>query len=375
MGKAISGFARSFDASGSMRMVNYPGGGAARIERAEVRAATGARVRVSGGDGVTYYWPAGRLRIDGLIQTAGGGLPTGQILLRQPRGGGAMSGFARFAPYQAGASRLALDPIRFQASAGGATNFSTAAVLDGPFTNGRVQGLRLPLNGTLGPGGALLVGRGCLVTSWRFFQFNDLRLNAGRLPVCPIGPAIVTKTAGGLRIAASVNRPRLNGRLGSAPLSLTANSFRIADRNFNFAQLGVRLGKPKSPVALDAARLQGTFRGSGVSGTFGDAKATIGEIPLAIDNADGRWSFVNSKLQVNGALTLSDRTPDAERTPAKALCDAVVTRAFYNELLLLSCGVSTVRFMPPLSTTTAQVDEAMALLRTSLDEAQAQTRS
>jgi 4-aminobutyrate aminotransferase len=66
---------------------------------------------------------------------------------------------------------------------------------------------------------------------------------------------------------------------------------------------------------------------------------------------------------------------DAERTPAKALCDAVVTRAFYNGLLLLSCGVSTVRFMPPLSTTTAQVDEAMALLRTSLDEAQAQTRS
>jgi 4-aminobutyrate aminotransferase len=66
---------------------------------------------------------------------------------------------------------------------------------------------------------------------------------------------------------------------------------------------------------------------------------------------------------------------DAERTPAKALCDAVVTRAFYNGLLLLSCGVSTIRFMPPLSTTTAQVDEAVALLRTSLDEAQAQTRS
>jgi 4-aminobutyrate aminotransferase len=67
--------------------------------------------------------------------------------------------------------------------------------------------------------------------------------------------------------------------------------------------------------------------------------------------------------------------PDAERTPAKALCDAVVTRAFYNGLLLLACGVSTVRFMPPLSTTTAEVDEAIALLKTSLDEAQQQTRS
>jgi 4-aminobutyrate aminotransferase len=61
--------------------------------------------------------------------------------------------------------------------------------------------------------------------------------------------------------------------------------------------------------------------------------------------------------------------PDATRTPARALCDAVVTRAFHNGLLLLSCGASTVRFMPPLNVTRDEVDEAMALLRTSLDEA------
>ena len=40
---------------------------------------------------------------------------------------------------------------------------------------------------------------------------------------------------------------------------------------------------------------------------------------------------------------------DAERTPARALCDRLVTRAYHNGLLLLSCGVSTLRFMPPLS--------------------------
>jgi 4-aminobutyrate aminotransferase len=60
---------------------------------------------------------------------------------------------------------------------------------------------------------------------------------------------------------------------------------------------------------------------------------------------------------------------DADRTPARALCDRVVTRAFHNGLLLLSCGVSTVRFMPPLCVTTAEVDEAVAILRASLDEA------
>ena len=59
--------------------------------------------------------------------------------------------------------------------------------------------------------------------------------------------------------------------------------------------------------------------------------------------------------------------PDPERTPARDLCEKVIKRAFHNGLLLLSCGVSTVRFMPPLNVTAAQVDEAVELLRASLD--------
>ncbi len=43
--------------------------------------------------------------------------------------------------------------------------------------------------------------------------------------------------------------------------------------------------------------------------------------------------------------------PGPERVPARDLCQTVITRAFHNGLLLLSCGVSTVRFMPPLNVT------------------------
>jgi 4-aminobutyrate aminotransferase len=46
-----------------------------------------------------------------------------------------------------------------------------------------------------------------------------------------------------------------------------------------------------------------------------------------------------------------------------------VHRAFHNGLLLLSCGASTVRFMPPLLVTKADVDEAVTLLEASLVEA------
>lgn len=63
----------------------------------------------------------------------------------------------------------------------------------------------------------------------------------------------------------------------------------------------------------------------------------------------------------------------AGRAPAKELCHAVLTRAFHNGLLLLSCGESTVRFMPPLMIGTPQVDEAMGLLEVALREALAAT--
>ena len=57
------------------------------------------------------------------------------------------------------------------------------------------------------------------------------------------------------------------------------------------------------------------------------------------------------------------------RTPARELCDAVIHRAFENGLILLSCGISTVRFMPPLLVTKGNVDEAMSILEPSLEEA------
>lgn len=47
----------------------------------------------------------------------------------------------------------------------------------------------------------------------------------------------------------------------------------------------------------------------------------------------------------------------------------MIERAYHNGLLLLSCGVSTVRFMPPLNVSRAEVDEGLGLLAASLDQA------
>jgi len=65
--------------------------------------------------------------------------------------------------------------------------------------------------------------------------------------------------------------------------------------------------------------------------------------------------------------------PGGARKPAAALCQRLLTRAFHNGLLLLSCGQSTLRFIPPLPVSRAQVDEAVALLEVALAEALAQS--
>ena len=62
-------------------------------------------------------------------------------------------------------------------------------------------------------------------------------------------------------------------------------------------------------------------------------------------------------------------TDKSSQKPAVELCRAVLHRAFHNGLIILSCGTSTVRFMPPLVTTQGEVDEALSIFDASLGEA------
>jgi len=81
---------------------------------------------------------------------------------------------------------------------------------------------------------------------------------------------------------------------------------------------------------------------------------------IVVDNRPGGALMIGMEL-------VKDQ---AARTPAKDLCDGLITRAYHHGLLLLSCGTSTVRFMPPLLVSEAQVDEAISLLEAALLEAQ-----
>ena len=316
IGEALRRTAGGFDAKGSLRLVNFAGGGAVRIERADVAGPNGARIRVGGRDGVTYYWPTGRIRVDSLIETQGGGLPTGRIELRQPRGFGPTSGEARFAPYAAGPSRLALDPVRFAAARDGTTEVSTTALLDGPFSGGFVTGLRVPIEGRLGGPLGFSFGHSCLDTRFQSLSVGAMKLGPTRLPICPLGAAIVAQRPGEpLVLGAVAQKVQLAGKLGKGPVRITAARARMlgTDR-FDASALGMRLGDPAAPVLLEAKQLDGRFGAKGLAGTFAGGGGIIGRVPLLMSEARGRWTFAKA-LTVDGAMTVSDRSEKTKFRP------------------------------------------------------------
>jgi 4-aminobutyrate aminotransferase len=78
---------------------------------------------------------------------------------------------------------------------------------------------------------------------------------------------------------------------------------------------------------------------------------------------------VMGEIRGKGLMIGVELVADAvSKAPAKQLCDAIITRAYHNGLILLSCGQSTVRFMPPLMIQESDVDEAVELLDRSIAE-------
>ncbi|MCF2515917.1 acetyl ornithine aminotransferase family protein [Sphingomonas sp. G124] len=151
---------------------------------------------------------------------------------------------------------------------------------------------------------------------------------------------------------------------------------------------GLGSGLPIGAVVAKKRLMQQWKRGAH-GNTFGGNPITCAAAIATLDlveseyaaNAESVGAYFMNRLrdlandypcigEVRGrGLMIGMELVEADGSPAKALCDTLITRAFHHGLLLLSCGVSTVRFMPPLSLSKDEVDEAMSYLRSALDEA------
>ena len=229
-----------------------------------------------------------------------------------------MSGTGDIAPYSANGQTLSLAQIRFGPGPGKSTALSTVARLDGKFPGGKVQALQLPIQGQVGQGGSFAFGTSCAVVSFTYLQMSSLQLGRTRLPVCPAGRAIISKSPGGSVLTnARIPHPVLDGRLGSSPLHLAAANGRIIGQVFGFDSLAMRLGQPSSPILFDAARLNGRF-GKDWSGNFTGATASIGKVPLLLTDGVGKWLYRNKDLAVDALLLVNDKDPNPRFYPLRS---------------------------------------------------------
>jgi translocation and assembly module TamB len=312
---AVGRALRRFDASADVRLGMEKDRGGLRIGSLDVAAASGARVSL-GGPGLFLRWPEGGAALDGTLAMSGGGLPDARFALSQAGPRAPLTGSGRIASYAVGAARLALADISFAAAVGGATRVRTILDADGPFSGGRVWGLRLPVDGRIG-GGGFTFNPGCTPAAFTRLETGTLRLGPSRLSLCATGPGLLWKRPGhAAEGGASIPSPRFSGTLGGTPVVLAGQRLLVglAGPTFTASAVAIRLGRPEARSRLDIARLSGRFA-RGVAGDYAGLSGKLAAVPLLVDQGQGRWSFRDGRLTMDGRLRVSDAAAPARFYP------------------------------------------------------------
>ena len=313
LASAIEAAGRQNEARATFAVRQRGNEGRLQVTDLTFRSRSGARVDLTDGRGIAWSWPGGQMSLDGSLRLAGGGLPDAAIRLRQNGRDGTLGGQIFMQDYSAGNARLALMPVRFVASGRGETRFTTVLRLDGPLPGGGVRNLTLPVDGRLGTRGGVRINTGCTPVSFAGLKYESLVLQGTRLRLCPAnGGAMLRSGPEGFSFAAAVSSPRLGGRLGESPLTLAAKDVRFGIPGDGFAANGLKLTLgDEAPTILDVARLTGRFAPTGLMGELEGGAGHIGNVPLEMSEATGRWSFSKGTLQVDGGLRVADRgVPD-----------------------------------------------------------------
>ena len=160
-----------------------------------------------------------------------------------------------------------------RAARDGSTQLSTVALLDGPFSSGRVKALRVPISGTSRPGPAAGVRAG-LRPAWRSRALRLGALQLGRTQLAGLRgrPGRGVPPARRRHRGACLH-PRSRAQRAARLIALCgAGDARRAGRLARVRSsptVAARMGNPgRAGPAQCRPGLQGTFKGSGISGTF-----------------------------------------------------------------------------------------------------------
>jgi hypothetical protein len=280
--------------------------GNATLDRLELAATSGARIKAASGSAVRYDWPDGQVKLAGALEMGGGNLPEGRVTVARDVAG-QVTGTATFAEYRSGTARLALAPVRFAVAPGGAGQVSTVLTLDGPLPQGAIRGLNAPIAARFSAAGDFALIGDCAPVRWQSLRLSSLSLDPATLRLCGLSNSEA-------RLAAT----RLTGRLGESPLAFSAAGLRyaLATGQFTLDRPDVRIGTGEYPVRLAALRLSGAAQGDGgLAGTIEGGGGRIASVPLDLADIAGRWTFAAGRFDLTGGLRVSDTQADARFNP------------------------------------------------------------
>ena len=251
---------------------------------------------LAGGDG---HIP----RVAGDFAMSGADLPHVSGHLTTGRPGSAA--FAVTLPnYAAGDAQLAVPALAITQTADGSLGFSGAVALGGPFAGGRIEGLRVPIEGGLAGDGHLALWRRCVAASFTRLVAGSLDLAPARIGLCPVSGAIVRHGPAGLALGAASPGLALDGKAGASPLALKTGAVRLNWPGTSSAEaidavLGKGDGASRYRLAhatLDPPGTTGSVPGGGFSGGSID----LAGLPATAGAAAGTWRFDQGKLRVAG---------------------------------------------------------------------------
>jgi translocation and assembly module TamB len=333
LGPALKGVLRAFAASLNFdAAVDGEGRTNAVLTGMKLTSGSGAKLALQDNIEIRNGALKGPVR----VSLSGGGLPSGSLALT-PSGSG-WSGTLALSPYAAKNSSLSLTKLAFTGSprgdwringqaalsgpllggmldvskldfngrVGGDWLFKGQAAFSGPLIGGNVKGLSLPVDGSWS-GGRLSLLKGCSDVRFQSFKTGSFSLPGQSIRACPQGGTMFQTGVGGTKLAFA--SPSLAGKamLGSTPVRYAGSQVRFSlDKGFVASNVSVDLGNGDSLTQMKMDSLVGRFEKGGMAGTFANGVATIGSVPLLVENANGKWSYVRSVLGVDSSLTVSD---------------------------------------------------------------------
>ena len=271
----------------------------------DIASRSGARIRQNGALQLQSGRGGWALMTPIQIAMSGGDLPSGKLSLKRS-GPDGWSGSLAMEPYAAKDARLAVSSLNFSGRPGGSWKFAGNAVLTGPISGGRIEGLRLPIDGRW-DGRLLSLYDGCQNFGFDRARISGVSLTAQTYRLCPDGGPIFATGSGGTRVKASLPNFAFRGNLGGTPVDLKTAVLRFnLDSGFNASDVKLSVGSKDSETSFAATSVNGRFDQSGISGKLAGGSGQIANVPLLMSDVAGDWSYRNGDVRLVAGLTFKD---------------------------------------------------------------------